>query len=272
MPADALVTEFGRALMIYILNKSIATKYTVRSIQKKRLNKEKVNMRFLICKKINNKGISLLELIIAITILAVLIGTIVPQYIRYVNKAKRSTDIETANEIAHAFERVLIDNPEFYEVFDSKARSKGISMWVDEQTAGEGRYQIYALISSEDFGMFSGTTFKDSPKNSDGMNIYDAINEELGINYVDTTTAQKWQKQKQLGSKQNSPLVPQYKITKQTPHPNASSGRVHTSVDRWRICKNVKTGQLEIWTADGSQYGGWPCFRLWPVPCDAYAE
>ncbi|MBR4719165.1 MAG: type II secretion system protein [Lachnospiraceae bacterium] len=222
--------------------------------------------------KVDNKGISLLELIIAMAIMAVLVAVIVPQYIRFLDKSRRATDIDNAETIAHAFERVLMDNPEFYDVFDSQAKSKGVSVWVDEQVAGEGRYQVYALISSEDFGMFSGTTFQNSPKNSDGKNIYDALNEELGIMHVDTATAQKWQREG-VGKMKNKIMVPQYKITKVGVHPLAAKEKkVYGEVDRWRICKNAKTGQLEIWTADGSARGGWPCFRLWPVPCDAYAE
>ena len=39
-------------------------------------------------KKINNKGVSLLELIIAIAIMAVLVGVISPMMVKYVEKAR----------------------------------------------------------------------------------------------------------------------------------------------------------------------------------------
>ena len=222
-------------------------------------------------REVNNKGISLLELIIAVSIIAILVGAIVPQYIKFVNKSRKATDLTNADTIARAFERVIINNPEFYELYAPKKPNGALEVNVDEQVAGERGYKVYALLSSENFGMFSGTTYQNSPKNSEGKNIYEALNDELGIQQVDTATAQSWQRSGN-GRFKNDIMVPQYKITKQTPHPYAREGKVHTEVDRWRICKNAKTGQLEIWAADGSKAGGWPCFRLWPVPCDAYAE
>lgn len=51
-------------------------------------------------KKRNNKGFSLVELIIVIAIMAVLVGVLAPQFLGYVKKSKRSTDIKNAQEIA----------------------------------------------------------------------------------------------------------------------------------------------------------------------------
>lgn len=48
--------------------------------------------------KLNNKGFSLVELIIVIAIMAVLIGVLAPQYLRYVERSRRSADGTTINE------------------------------------------------------------------------------------------------------------------------------------------------------------------------------
>ena len=41
-------------------------------------------------KKLNNKGFSLIELIIVVAIMAVLIGVLAPQYLKYVEKSRVS--------------------------------------------------------------------------------------------------------------------------------------------------------------------------------------
>ena len=231
-----------------------------------------------------NKGISLLELIIAMAIMAALVGVLVPQYIKFVNRGKKTADMENAEVIAKAFQRVMLSDSGFYNLYEAPESNEAkrgkpgkpkdsLSIRVDPQAEGESSYIVYAMLSSENFGMFSGTTYNrgNSPKNKDGLNIYEALNEELGIQQVDTATAQRWQSAG-VGNFKNNIMEPQYKIKKQTPHPYASDGKVHSDVDRWRVCKNAETGQLEIWAADGSKAGGWPCFRVWPVPNDVYVK
>lgn len=53
-------------------------------------------------KKTNNKGFSLVELIVVIAIMAVLIGVLAPTFTKYVEQARRSTDIQNAEEIKQA--------------------------------------------------------------------------------------------------------------------------------------------------------------------------
>lgn len=52
--------------------------------------------------KMNNKGFSLVELIIVIAIMAVLVGILAPQFIKYVEQSKRATDIQNAQSYASA--------------------------------------------------------------------------------------------------------------------------------------------------------------------------
>ena len=59
--------------------------------------------------KKNNKGFSLVELIIVIAIMAVLIGLLAPQYLRFVEKSKKSADVSNAQSLATAFNVAFAD-------------------------------------------------------------------------------------------------------------------------------------------------------------------
>lgn len=50
-------------------------------------------------KKTNNKGFSLVELIIVIAIMAILVGVLAPQYLKYVEKSRTSADLDTLDAV-----------------------------------------------------------------------------------------------------------------------------------------------------------------------------
>lgn len=58
-------------------------------------------------KKMNNKGFSMVELIIVIAIMAILAAALAPALIKYINKSRLSTDIQTGTSIASAIQTAL---------------------------------------------------------------------------------------------------------------------------------------------------------------------
>lgn len=60
-------------------------------------------------KKTNNKGFSLVELIIVIAIMAVLIGVLAPQFIKYVEKSKESKDISNLDSCVSVVQAYYAD-------------------------------------------------------------------------------------------------------------------------------------------------------------------
>ncbi len=60
-------------------------------------------------KKMNNKGFSLVELIIVIAIMAVLIAVLAPQYMRYVERGRAASDRDNVQAIVSALQVHAVD-------------------------------------------------------------------------------------------------------------------------------------------------------------------
>ena len=60
-----------------------------------------------------NKGFSLVELIIVISIMAILASALAPSLIKYINKARLARDIDSGRELAHAIMSALTDDAAF---------------------------------------------------------------------------------------------------------------------------------------------------------------
>ncbi len=60
-------------------------------------------------KKMNNKGFSLVELIIVIAIMAILIVVLAPQYLRYVERSRNSTDMQNVTQLTEAIQIYAAD-------------------------------------------------------------------------------------------------------------------------------------------------------------------
>ena len=60
--------------------------------------------------KMNNKGFSLVELIIVIAIMAILVGVLAPQFIKYVERSRCSTDMQNVESYKNAIEAYVADS------------------------------------------------------------------------------------------------------------------------------------------------------------------
>ncbi len=61
-------------------------------------------------KKTNNKGFSLVELIVVIAIMAVLIVVAAPQFLKYVEDSRRAKDVQLASSLHTAYLADIADN------------------------------------------------------------------------------------------------------------------------------------------------------------------
>lgn len=102
----------------------------------------------------NNKGFSLVELIVVIAIMAVLVGLLVPQFIRYVERSRMSIDIQNVDLLCHTVETFAADvDTHQIEIPDENQLviTKGSTITVDSSTAGDD--SKYWMLSLENAGI-----------------------------------------------------------------------------------------------------------------------
>ena len=61
-------------------------------------------------KEMNNKGFSLVELIIVIAIMAILVGVLAPQFIKYIERSRISKDMQNVQQAKTAIEVYIAGN------------------------------------------------------------------------------------------------------------------------------------------------------------------
>ena len=82
----------------------------------------------------NNKGFSLVELIIVIAIMAILVGVMAPQLIRYIEKTKESSDTQLLDTVRSAITTAVLD-PEVATASNvTIAASGSLSNYMDSTT------------------------------------------------------------------------------------------------------------------------------------------
>lgn len=94
-------------------------------------------------KKMNNKGFSLVELIIVIAIMAILIAVLAPQFLRYVEKSRLQSDNSALGEVANAV-KVAVANDKI-----NKEVSAASPSWTASSTAGPVSFSSCPSLNAE---------------------------------------------------------------------------------------------------------------------------
>ena len=101
-------------------------------------------------KKMNNKGFSLIELIIVIAIMAVLVAIIAPNLTKYLGKSKSQTDKTNLDEIKKQFKNAISDaaTDEITDVKGTYIVNKNNVSLKAGATAGTGASNFLTVVSN----------------------------------------------------------------------------------------------------------------------------
>jgi type IV pilus assembly protein PilA len=147
-------------------------------------------------KTMGNKGFSLVELIVVIAIMAVLVGVLAPQFVKYVEKSKASTDVQNAQEILSTLQVAITDEDYNIEGATVTFGSQGIETEnTDAQSALEeaGISTTTAIKSSTyadgiTFTVTSNAVYGDNKELSKALGVPTATGD--GTNEAETDPAE----------------------------------------------------------------------------------
>lgn len=191
----------------------------------------------------NNKGFSLVELIIVIAIMAILAAAIAPALVRYIDKSRRADDLALCETVGKAVLLTINSgdadvggvDTDLYELWVSNSFSNTrYSVSVD----GGPQYQVENIAywqngQNGDIFVHGGAT--------DVQPFVDAVNTNLG--------------------------TPQAKLLKNTKDPAGSTNHLDTIY----VMKHVATSEIEVWVGyGGGGTTGTPLYMLYPNPCSYY--
>ena len=133
--------------------------------------------------KKNNKGFSLVELIIVIAIMAILAGAIAPALIRYIDKSRKSNDVSSAKTIKTAVETALGNEDIYAYLTNNSGKITTITIAPGVATSGEGAKSAAITIA--------GCT---EPTDKSVSSCDDLAKSEIGTNIGEKTPKLKYKK------------------------------------------------------------------------------
>jgi prepilin-type N-terminal cleavage/methylation domain-containing protein len=218
----------------------------------------------------NNKGWTLVELIIVIAIMALLVAIVTPNLLQYVYKAQKVRDMEMARVLGTALERCISIDPDVnteWNIISDKNGVKG----ADGITQSHVEYTVTDYATGKKYkitNVFEFTLTKEGEIQPD-PNHLDWHCEEHYRNGILRNA------RKQVTKPGDDILWDSFTDEIATIEINIMYRRY--SIKQFKISKNLSNGRVEVWVCpvapgtDGEGKGnGWVYYRLYPDPDPRY--
>lgn len=148
----------------------------------------------------SNRGFSLVELIIVIAIMAILAGALAPALIKYINKSRRSADIQNADEIRSVCIEIASDADVYEKSFGTGDEFEFYTGGYKPETgtnvqklsaASDHKELASALIEAIGTAEITMKYGENGGKANKGYGFYVYINPELNMVVVKDRTGQE---------------------------------------------------------------------------------
>lgn len=128
-------------------------------------------------KKKNNKGFSLIELIIAIAILIILTGLLAPQFMKYIEKSREAKDMQAMDTVYSSVQAALANEGAYDQILeDTKASPYTTKINLENALKTPGTNNFYIELKS----LIGEEAPKLQSKKANGGSIY------IGIKYTNS--------------------------------------------------------------------------------------
>ena len=132
----------------------------------------------------NNKGFSLVELIIVIAIMAVLVAVLAPQFLKYVEKSRNSTDAQNATAIVSALQTYYVD-PDATGI-PAEGKTGTITVNATNTTASDTDATTFMTKAFKAAGLLTTTTCKSKQTWQEYKITYEVTNGTITFTYDGT--------------------------------------------------------------------------------------
>ncbi len=235
----------------------------------------------------NQKGFTLVELVIVVAIIGVLAAIIIPSILNYVNKACRAADKVTARLIGTTVVQLMVEDPTFADNFYGadtmkwKVTIDGETYWFRNVARADGSKSCFGgdVTENRNGRKQHGAGWEFTSYNDNNKKVTEKLNSRL----YDIIG----------GDVKNQSFIPMRSTHYKHPYSDWNHDQPYTYnsnqkgvkrasdpyvayTDKWIVGYNAgknnkELGQVEVWAGDSYGMGtNGPRVRLWPAPPSYY--